>query len=79
MTQIVFKVQRNEQPSLIDSSVENVIYVGYPQNGAGETDAKWAIKKIEVVAGVTSIKWSNGNVDKNCKWSERAALTYKRI
>jgi len=75
----VAKVSHGEEPQKIDSSAENTTYVGYPQSGAADADAKWAIKKIAVAAGVTSVTWAGGSIEKKHKWTERAALQYSHI
>lgn len=71
-------VSANEKPAEVDNSTPNITYVGYPASKAKDTDALWAIKKIAVNNGVTSITWAGGTREKKHKWSERAALNYSR-
>lgn len=75
---LVAKVLANEKPVEIDNSVPNTTYVGYPTPQALDATPGWAIKKIVVNAGITSITWAGGSREKKHKWSERAGLVYSR-
>lgn len=80
MAGFINKVDAGEQPTDIKAKAtdENVLFVGYPDKNAEETDAKWAIKCIDSTDGIT-IKWAGGSIEKKHKWSEREALTYSRL
>lgn len=79
MSTFIPRVNAGEEPQLIDSSTEDVTYVGYPAKEAAEAQAKWAIKKISVVDGIMKIQWAGGNLEKNKIWNNRAALEYSNI
>jgi len=65
---------------IIDEVSDNLMYLGYPSNGAPtEADAKWAIKRIQKNGTVTRVQWADGLTDKNYKWTERASLEYSYL
>jgi len=59
-----------------------VTYIGIPEKETESTaDPKWSIIKITetITTGSklnTSILWANGQCGFNCKWDDRASLTY---
>lgn len=65
-----------ETPVLIDEAGSGITYIGFAVPGASQTEAVWAIQKIDESSNPTSIKWSGGTLSKDYKWSERTGLTY---
>jgi len=62
----------------------DITYIGYIaplattiSDATKEATAAWAIKCIEVVAGITTIKFPNGLKTHSFKWEDRKTLTYK--
>lgn len=81
MAKFVNKVDAGEQPTDIigKSGDDNILYVGYPDKNAAETDAKWAIKRIDSTNGI-KVTWAGGSIEKKHKWSERETITsYSRL
>lgn len=63
--------------AIIDEISDDFQYVGYAQNGnPAESDAKWAIKRIQKTFTVTRIMWADGLQDKNYVWDDRGELNY---
>ena len=63
--------------SIIDEVSDTLIYVGFLSYGATATDIEnCAIRKIEKVGTVWTMKWAEGITDKKFIWDNRATLNY---
>jgi len=66
--------------SIIDEVSDNLTYVGYPSRAnPSESEAKWAIKRIEKTGSVTRIAWAGGMIDKKFIWDNRTSYAYHYI
>jgi len=66
-----------EGTTIMDESSATLTYIGYAANGSPEeTEAKWAIKRVQKTGNITRIMWADGLITQTYKWSERASLTY---
>jgi len=55
----------------------NLIYAGYAAPGHSESDPVWQIRKYEYSGGnVTAVKFAEGSLSFDKKWSERASYNY---
>lgn len=80
----ILKVQAGEEPIKTDQTADSTgvtIWEGYPQKGAAADDAAvWAIEKtFTSAAGLVSVTWAGGSIEKKVKWSERSTLTYSQL
>lgn len=75
------KVREDELPTRTYSNEEGtVIYEGFPQEGSPATsEAKWAIRKQELVDGWWVTTWADGNQDKDNILDNFDGLTYTEI
>jgi len=54
-----------------------MLYRGEAVPGASETDAIWAIRRIEFLTGGDVVeKWATGSSSKSFVWSDRATYEY---
>lgn len=75
------KVRKDEDPTRTSSNEEGtIIYEAFPDEGQPLTsEAKWAIRKQELVDGWWVTTWADGNQDKDNVLDNYAALTYTEI
>jgi len=57
-----------------DQVSTNLMYLGEAIIGSLESQAKWKIRKVEIIGAAISIKWASGNFDQI--WNDRAGLIY---
>lgn len=78
-----FESQLIEQGLIADIADESVVgttYMGWCLPGTTGTDqAKFKIKRITVVAGITKNEYAGGNQDYDKVWDNRADLQYSFI
>lgn len=60
---------------LIDESTSDT-YIGNTKPGTASSSALWRIRKIAVAAGVTSIKFADGDDQYDNVWDNRLSLSY---
>lgn len=60
----------------IDEVVDGTTYIGRATPGTLNTDPLWSIELILVVAGITTIRWAEGNSNAVNIWNNRASLIY---
>jgi hypothetical protein len=74
-------IDENRPPDIVDESgAPAVTYVGFALPGTVDTsEAKFKIKKITAVAGITKTMWANGNRNYNNIWDNRAAIPYSYL
>ena len=65
------------EPTIVDDSVEGISYRGYADIGHGVVEEPvWAIQKVSLGGGITTIRWAEGTQAFNKVWNNRATYTY---
>lgn len=61
-----------------DVATGNPIYIGHAYLNQLDTAAVWQIRKLtyDVANNLTTIKFANGSLNADQKWSDRASLSY---
>ena len=54
-----------------------IMYIGYAEPGAAESDPVWKIKQVLTTGGQLSILWANGEPGYIHSWALRASYSYQ--
>jgi hypothetical protein len=55
---------------------DSLIYFGEAAPGASESAPIWRIKRLETVAGLTTVLYAGGTNNFNSVWADRTSLIY---
>lgn len=63
-------------PNIIDESTEGTTYIGYAERGTLTSQPLWRIKRVQTIAGITTVGYVDGKLNFNYIWNNRASYTY---
>jgi hypothetical protein len=70
-------IEQGLSPDIIDDTDPNDIYIGYIKYNAATSPNFWLIKRVELIGGISTIKYVSGKFDFVWNWTSRKTYEYR--